>query len=420
MTEKLLQHIWQFKYFNTNQLVTVQNQAIEIIFCGELNTNEGPDFLNARIKIDGQLWAGHVELHLSTSAWDKHKHNQNPHYKNVILHVVFEHDKEINNLPTLSLQGLIARQVIERYGMLMQNQQNIPCQALFNTVKSITLVSWQEKLMIERLEQKTEKILSLLQQHNNHWDQVFWVALARAFGTPINADAFELMANNTPVEALYKSKNNLVQLEAILMGQAGLLQPQAITDAYFNTLSKEYNYIKTKYNWKNMQPVVSFLRMRPATFPTIRLSQLAMLIYQSTHLISKIKDANHISEIKKWLHTSTNDYWLYHYQFAQPTEHKIKKTGNSFTDVVCINTIVPLVYAMGLHTNNADLKQKALAWWQSITAEKNSITKQWEELNWKALHAGQSQAQIHLYKNYCTHKRCLQCAIGNSLLKQKN
>ena len=416
MTERLLQFIWQFQYFNQGELQSTSGETIQIIFPGKYNTDQGPDFTNAKIKIGKTTWAGNVELHLLSSGWKKHNHHRDRNYDNVILHVVWEDDYPDYNIPVLSLKSRVAKILLQRYEELMNAQGFIPCEKTIASVKPIVLVSWKERLLAERLIRKSAIVETFLDQNDRHWEETFWWLLARNFGIKINADAFEAMARSIPVNILAKHKNQRHQLEALLMGQSNLLNGKFKED-YPIMLQKEYEFYKSKYNLKQHTYTPFFLRMRPGNFPTIRLGQLAMLIHHSEHLFSKIKETASVKDVKKWLEVTANDYWHYHYRFDEPSLFKKKTLGAAMIDNILINTVCTELFAYGHFNKEQKYKDRALQWLEEISAEINSITKGFQQVGLQSKNAHDSQALIELKNEYCSKKRCLDCAIGNALLK---
>jgi hypothetical protein len=417
MNERLLQYIWQFQYFNKSSLTTIDGEAVEIIYQGSYNTNQGPDFLDGKIKINNTLWAGNIELHIKTSDWNNHKHNTDKNYGNVILHVVWENDVHLaNKLPTIVLQDRIAKILLDKYQQLQQANSFIPCESSINQVPQITWLNWKERLLIERLEQKSQLVFDYLAQNNNHWEETFWWMIAKNFGIKVNAESFEKIAQSIPLQVIAKHKNQIHQIEALLFGQAGLLN-ETFEEDYPILLQREYQFYQSKYNLK--QPPISlfFLRMRPANFPTIRLAQLAILLVESVHLFSKIKEAKDLKTVKTWLNATANDYWHYHYRFDEKTVFKEKKLGSMMVDNIIINTVVPILFAYGHFNKQQSVKEKALQWLTEISAEKNTIIKSFSSLQIKASNAFDAQSLIQLKNNYCAKKRCLECAIGNKLLR---
>jgi len=416
MTERLLQFIWQFQYFNLGELQSTSGEAIHIIFPGTYNTNQGPDFTDAKIKIGKTTWAGNVELHLFSSDWKKHNHHHDRNYDNVILHVVWEDDFPDYNIPVLNLKSRIAKVLLQRYEELMNAQGFIPCERSIASVKPIILESWKERLLAERLIRKSAIVETFLDQNDHHWEETFWWLLARNFGIKINAEAFEAMARSIPVTILAKHKNQIHQLEALLMGQSNLLNDKFKED-YPIMLQREYEFYKGKYKLKQNTYTPFFLRMRPGNFPTIRLAQLAMLIHHSEHLFSKIKETESVKDVMKWLAVTANDYWHYHYHFDEPSSYKKKTVGSAMIDNILINTVCTVLFAYGHFNKEQKYKNRALQWLEEVTAEANSITKGFQQAGLQNKNARDSQALIELKNEFCRKKRCLDCAVGNALLK---
>ncbi len=418
MTERLLQFIWQFQYFNRNELQTTTGDLVQLIFPGNFNSNQGPDFSDAKIRIGKTIWVGSVELHLKTSDWKRHNHEDDKNYQNVILHVVWENDSPSvqNSIPVIELQDRVSKILLNRYEELMNSQGFIPCEKNTATVRSITWKAWKERLVVERLLRKSKIAESLLSKNNYHWEETFWWLLARNFGIKVNADAFEQVATSIPLRLLAKHKNQIHQIEAILLGQAGLLSARFKED-YPKLLQREYNFLQRKYQLKKIHEPVHFLRMRPGNFPTVRLAQLAILITESSHLFSKIKEATSAAEIKKWFDITANDYWHYHYKFDELSSYKKKKLGDAMLCNIIINTICPVLFAWGNYHKDQGYKNKALRWLEEISPEKNSITKGFQQIGVENKNACDSQALIELKNEYCNKKRCLDCAVGNAVLK---
>ena len=421
MTERLLQFIWQFQYFNKNELAAVSGEDVQIIFAGQYNTNQGPDFTDAKIKIDTAVWAGTVELHTRTSDWQKHEHQHDTNYNNVILHVVWENDMTANNIPVIELKSRVSKILLQRYEELMNSSAFIACEKSIHSVRDLIWSSWKERLLAERLLRKSKLAETYLQQNNFHWEETFWWLLARNFGIRVNADAFEAIARSIPLSLLSKHKNQVHQLEALLFGQAGLLEKNPNSyreeDDYLLLLRKEFEFLQGKYKTRPIPIPIYFLRMRPRNFPTIRLAQLAMLIYTSAHLFSKIKDAGSVKDIKKSFDVTANDYWHYHYRFNEIAAFKQKKLGGTMIDNIIINTVVPVLFVYGRYHQEQKYKDKALKWLEEIAAENNSITKGFHNIGVENKNGYDSQALIELKTQYCDKKMCLDCGVGNHLLK---
>ena len=421
MTERLLHFIWQFQYFNVSELCLENGEALQIIKSGLYNTNQGPDFTNASIKIGTLIFAGSVELHINSSDWYKHQHAKDGNYNNVILHVVWQNDKPVQDsngmlLPTLVLQNRVAKVLLTRYESLMNEKTSMPCKNFLPALSDLGWLSWKERLVAERLELKSKRVLQLLEKSNNHWEEVFWWLLARNFGIKVNADFFENIATTISVNILAKHKNQIHQIEALLLGQANLLAKD-FTEDYPKLLQREYHFLLKKYQLQQLPNAPLFLRMRPAAFPTIRLAQLAMLITKSTHLFSKIKEIENIKEVQELLNVTANDYWHYHYQFDEATNHQPKNLGTQMINNIIINTIIPVLFAYGLHNKEEVYKTKAIQWLQQLQPEQNTITKAWKTSGIGNTSAFDSQSLIQLTNFYCKEKNCLACAVGNKVLK---
>ncbi len=422
MREEILQYIWKFQCYNHSDLQCTNGERLSIILPGVHNANQGPDFIEAKIRINDTVWAGNVELHINSSQWNLHKHSADINYNNIILHVVWNHDVEIkdangNDLPTLELKNRVSKLLLEKYEQLMQSANFIPCEKMEINVSGLALTAWKQRLAAERLLLKSENIFKILQQTNYHWEETFWWMIAANFGLKVKCEMFRKIAQSLPQHLLAKHKNSIIQIEALLFGQSGLLEKDFV-EKYPAMLKKEYEFYRKKYKLQPADGELFFLRMRPANFPTIRLAQLAMLIHHSEHLFSKIKETGSVNELKTMFTAEANDYWHYHYIFDEESDFKIKRLGKQMIENILINTIVPIVFCYGLHHDDEFYKEKAIKWLEEISPEKNSITKGFEQLGYSNKNAFDSQAFIQLKNHYCNDKLCLECAIGNSLLKK--
>lgn len=422
MREELLHFVWSTGNFNSLNLTTTTGDKIDIIYKGLHNTNAGPDFLNAKVKIGDTTWAGQVEMHVNASAWEQHAHHRDKAYDNVILHVVYEADKEVKRadgtiMPTLALKGLINEKVIDQYEDLISNSHWIPCEKLLPQVDEFIINSWLDRLTAERLEQKTDPIATLLKETKNDWQEAFYRMLARYFGLKVNAEPFEALAHSLPQIIIAKHKTSLLQIEALLYGQAGLLE-SPFKDDYPNQLKKEYEFLRHKHN---LTPISAsqwkFLRLRPANFPTVRLAQLADLLYHSTSLFSKVIEATTYKELRNLFNAGVSEYWVTHYRFDTESKKKDKHLGTAAIDLLLINTVIPFIFTYGKMKDLPDLQDRALAYLEEIKPETNNIVTHWEDLGIRAKSAYQTQALLQLKNNYCTPKQCLTCGIGNSILK---
>jgi len=422
MTEDFLHYIWKYGLLNSKKFSSEDGQNIEILFPGYHNTDAGPDFLNARIRINETLWAGNVEIHFKASEWYKHKHNEDLKYDNIILHVVCENDcivKRINNelITTLCIKNCFDEKLFKNYNDLLAGDMWIACEKNLKSVDNFLKNVWKEKLAVERLQNKSSHIQHVLENYKNDWSQTFYEFLFRNYGFKINAVAFEMLAKSLPLNYLAKHKNALFQIEALLFGQAGFLNNSLIDD-YPLALLKEYKCLKQKFS---LQPINyalwNLLRVRPQNFPQLRIAQLASLVYNSTALFSKVIEAESVESMFDMFSFSASDYWQTHYLFDKSVPPKNTKLGKSSIENILINTVIPFVFAYGLSKNDMALKERALTFLESTTAEKNHILSQWNALGIESKSALDSQALIELKNNYCDSKNCLNCMIGDYILR---
>ena len=421
MTERLLQFIWKMQYFNITSLLTVEGEALHILNRGTWNSHQGPDFKDARIRLNQTVWAGNIELHLKSSDWNLHKHSEDKNYDNIILHVVWEHDVFIRNtsgntIPTIELQDRVSKLLFQKYEELMKSQLIIPCTKSLLQVNSLTWQSWKERLLVERLSQKARLIEANLQMCNNHWEEVFWWTIPKNSGMHQHSARFAEIAKSTSLNILIKHKKQIHQLEAFLMGQAGLLDND-FNDKYAQMLKKEYQFLKEKYGLHEIHSPIHYLRMRPGNFPNIRLAQLSMLIHQSSHLFSKLREIESLQEMKNLFSVTANDYWHYRYTFDEPSAYKPKALGKQMIQSLIINTVAPVLFAYGNLNKSEPDKMKALYWLEELSPETNSIIDEWKRIDIPCKNAFDSQALLELYHSYCEKKRCLDCAIGNAILR---
>ncbi len=421
--ESLLHYVWKFRLFDHNSLKSTNSETIEIEHPGYHNRHAGPDFSEARIRIAETLWVGQVEIHLSSSDWVRHGHNQDGAYDNVILHVVFNHDYELYRndgslIPTLELKSRISQDIIRRSLMLLNSPERIPCATHFKDVPELTVQMWLERLVVERLEMKTEAISRELAQNKNHWESAFYVFLAKNFGTAVNAEPFEHLARTLPLGVLAKHKDSLFQTEALLMGQAGFLEEE-FEDEYPQKLKSEYYFLSRKFGLNPMNVSSwKFGKMRPAAFPTIRIALFAQLIHNSSHLFSKLLETEDLPDFKKHFDLKVSGYWLEHYRFGDDSQKRQQKSlGDSTFHNIVINTLVPFLFIYGHIMQSDEFCDRALLWLEKTGAEENGVVKMWQELGVKVENAHQSQALLHLKKHYCDQKHCLDCSIGNKILR---
>ena len=421
MNERLLQFIWQFQYYQKQDCHTTSGEALYIERPGMLNLHQGPDFSEAMIRIGTTIWAGNIELHLRSSDWFKHQHSSDVNYGNIILHVVWEddqpvHDRLGNRVPTFELRSRIRGILLDRYREMMETLQEIPCHSFLPALQELGWMSWKERLAAERLERKSAHVLDLLKQSNHHWEEVCWWMLAANFGIRVNHVLFEMVAKSIPINTIAKHKNQLHQLEALLLGQANLLSGK-YEEAYPIMLQKEYRFLKKKYGLQPVPKQPAFLRMRPAAFPTVRLAQLAMLLNNSSNLFSMLKESVQAEKAMELFMVTANDYWNEHYRFDEISTRQPKHLGRQMAENILINSVIPLLFAYGLYSKEEVYKERCIQWLYHLPAEQNRITVSWQKKGITHRSALDLQALIELTNQYCVNKRCLDCAVGNKILK---
>jgi len=422
MPEEFLQYIWENSLFETENLQTTGGLPVKIINVGKRNSDSGPDFFNARIKIDDTIWVGNVEIHRLSSDWERHNHSTDKAYNNVILHVAEIIDKPVfrsngEEIPALVLRYPAALKT--NYQKLIDAKTWIACQNQFHKIDPIILQLGFNRLMIERLEDKTTEILTRLQANNNDWNATFYQMLARMFGFKVNAVPFELLAKSLPVEILAKHKINLFQLEALLFGNSGLLNEQLLGDDYYINLRNEYSFLYKKYQLKGIESHLwKFMRLRPGNFPTVRISQFAMLIHRSHGLFSKIIEIESINELKQLFKVQASEYWNQHYNFNKKSkQNSVKELGESSINSVILNVVIPFLFVYGDKQNKENLKNRSLEFLEKLPAEVNSIVEKWQKLGVESHSAFETQALLQLKNKYCELKKCLNCQIGVKLVR---
>ena len=423
MNEEFLYYVWKYKIFTDINLQTSDTKEVSILKAGIHNKNSGPDFLNAQVKIDHQLWAGNVEMHVKSSDWYLHKHEEDANYDAVILHVVWEHDVAVfmkNNkpLPTLELKNFVSKELLENYNSLVYHQQKfIPCENQLTTIDEFLLNNWLERLYFERLEQKSTFIKELLLDTNADFEAVLFQLLAKNFGLKVNGEAFLQLATSMDFSVVRKERFDLEQLTALFFGQAGFLE-EDLEEHYHQQLKEKYRYLKHKHKLNSISKnAFQFFRMRPQNFPTIRIAQLASLLYTHQNIFSKLMNINKKEDFYDLFSFEVDTFWKTHYTFESDSKKSPKKLTKSFVDLIIINTIIPLKFVY-LQSRGAVDENEIMQLIKQVSSEKNSIISNFAALEIKAKNALESQALIQLKNNYCTKKRCLQCAIGNSLLRK--
>ncbi len=423
LKEDFLHHVWLFKQFKIRGLMTTEGRPLEIQASGFHNKDAGPDFTNAKVKIGNTVWFGNVEIHVRSSDWMRHQHQNNPAYNNVILHVVFDADVPIYRengkaIPCLELRRLIPSYVLHQYNRLVSTSEKIPCQAQLEEVKEVVRKTWLERLLIERLENKMLRLERLFLQNNKDWEETFYQLLTRNFGMRVNAVPFELLAKSLPLKLLRKYRAQPFQLDALIFGQAGLLEGN-FTDEYPQNLQAEYTFLATKYQLQALKGEIwKYSRLRPPNFPTIRLSQFSDLMGKSEHLFREIVECESLHQLKKILHAQASIYWQEHVAFDKPTKKGPSLLGVSTKYSFIINAVIPLLFLYGLRKGNSIYQDRALKWLEEIPPEQNTIIRHWKGLGFEAKSAAQTQALLQLKNEYCDKKRCVHCAIGSSILRK--
>ncbi|MXV15380.1 DUF2851 family protein [Hufsiella ginkgonis] len=422
-TEELLQFTWQFGLFRLGGLTTSAGEAIELISPGTINQDAGPDFDNARVRIGGTLWAGNIELHLRSSDWERHDHTSDKRYGNVILHVVYEHDRKVfredgTEIPVLELKERITERVISGYRQLMENMNWIPCQKHISSVAEPYISGWLSRMLVERLEQRAMLIDTLLQEYKGSWEDAFYVMLARNFGFKTNAVPFELLARSLPLKLLSRHQGNAIQIESLVFGQAGFLG-EKFTEAYPAALVSEYAYLRRKYRLRPIDVYVwKFSRLRPQNFPTLRLAQFAALVQESQHLFSGLVKALNSNTIeKRFLNLEVNPYWATHYHFKNEAAPFSPLMGRESAHVLLINTVAPFLFTYGKLVGGKEFINKAISMLEDLPPETNQVIRRFTKEGVICTSAGTSQALLYLQKMYCERKKCLNCGIGVKLLK---
>jgi hypothetical protein len=424
MKESFLHYIWELQYFTKKNLRTNQKEKVEILNPGTLNTDAGPDFLNAKIRIGQIEWIGNVEVHKQSSDWFLHHHQHDQAYSNVILHVVYKHDKEIffpdgTTVPTIELQHRIAEDLILKYSKLVNSPETIPCSSRLQDMSSLIKLSAKENALLKRLQRKSLEVKELLNRNKNDWEETSYQLLARNFGFKVNADPFFRLSKALPYRILSKHRHNLFQLEALLFGQSGLLDKK-YEDEYPRSLIKEYEFLSHKYSLyddKLKEFEWKFLRTRPANFPSIRIAEFAALINKNSSLFSSVIQLKNAKDLYSWFSAQTSAYWSNHYIFDKEVEAGPGILGKASIENLAMNTIVPLLVRYSGEKDEKIYLEKAISILESLPAENNKITQLLSGHGMEITNGFDSQAAIELYNNYCRKKNCLNCAIGNYIIK---
>ena len=421
--EALLHYVWRTKRWDIQDLLLTDGRPLDILSFGIPNHDAGPDFLEGHIRIDGIQWHGQIEMHVQASDWNLHGHQHDPRYDNVILHVVYDHNADIYRsdgtiIPTLVIDHRrISSQVINQYTHLIQSERWIPCADLVRQVDGDFIGIYLDRLVAHRLAEKASLYALWLREYQGDWETVLYIAISRALGLKVNADAMEALAQAVPLSVIQKNSHDPDMVIAILYGQAGLLQSGK--DPISETWQKSYDFAKHKYNLQSIPQLLwKYSRMRPSAFPTIRIAQWAAIYLQESHLMQFLRDASTAEDIKQRLEVTAHSYWDTRFVFGPPVhDKKPKKLGKATVDLLLINAIAPMLYLYGDQTGDITYVDKAIDLLYNTQAEKNQITNGFSSLGINARHAADSQALVHLKHQYCDPKQCLQCSIGDRLLR---
>jgi len=420
MTEAFLAYLWQYKLLQS-PLFTTDGEEIQILKLGTLNTDSGPDFFNAQIKIGDTLWAGNVEIHIRASDWNRHGHQNDDAYNNTILHLVFEEDQKIKtsdgNQPVcLELKGKFDTKYLSQYEYLLHNKNWIPCSQQLENVDDFLWKNWLERIAVERLEKKSAFVHELLESTQNDWEKAFFISMAGYFGQKVNKLPFQILARSIDPKIIAKHKDQSFQLEALLFGQAGLLE-DVKGEAYQEKLRKEYDFLKSKYKLVQMPAHLwKYMRLRPASFSDIRISQLADLLSKNDFIFSRILDAKNLKSLEKLFEARASEYWDTHYRFGLDSSKRSKKMGKSTQTGIIINAVIPFLFVYGRIHSKHELEDRSFKFLTQLKAENNFISRGFSEAGKKPLNSLESQAMIQLKQNYCNFKKCLHCQIGLSII----
>lgn len=423
MSEEFLHYIFQHKLWSDSKIELVNGEKFEILEIGHHNYNSGPDFINSKIKIQNTIWIGNIEIHVKSSDWILHKHHNDKAYNNTILHIVFTNDKQIyytngNPIPTWEIK--FDQALFNNYSKLKNNYKEINCEDYIVLVEREKIQLYIEKLATERLEEKSNQIKTILIKTKNNWEETLYFILAKNFGFSINSIPFEILAERTALDIVRKYQTEQSALEALFFGQAGLLEEE-IKDNYYIKLQKEYKFLKIKHDLQSIPPAIwKKSRMRPSNFPHIKIAQFSKIMSRFDDFFNQIIKFQNNKSINYFLNISVSEYWENHYDFNKSSNKLLSKLGQMTINSIIINTIAPFLYLYNQYyvlENNSNIYQEILS---DLKGENNIETRKWEKLSIKGENAYETQALLHLIKNYCRKKECIKCKIGYEILNKIN
>lgn len=418
MKENFMYYLWENRLLS-NSLTTTDGREVVILKTGSRNTNSGPDFVDARIKIGETLWAGNVEMHVLASDWFRHGHQDDKAYENVVLHVVYEYDTDKLSIPTLEIVDKFSLDIYRHYESFVQSQRWIPCEKLIDRVHDFTWMSWSERLSMERLESQCNAVMLKLEATHYDWEEVFYQFLMRYFGLKTNNEAFERLAIMLPLRQILKHADNLLQTEAFLFGAAGFLENDS-DEPYQTLLRREFGMLRQKFNIIPMSSSQwKFMRMRPVNFPTLRIAQIAALFHQNGVFFHTIRDSPEISDIRDMFDVKVSEYWNTHYVFDKKSRFYEKRIGDIVINTLIINAIVPLLFCYGKYYGLDNFTNKSLSLLEETATENNVLIRKFGAIGIRAVNSLQSQGLMRLYEHYCRCRRCLECRIFFVLTSKK-
>jgi len=425
MKEDFLHFVWKEQLFDAAVLKTEDGQLVQIIDKGQYNHNAGPDFFNCQIQFDNIIWAGNIEIHIKSSDWYKHNHQDDHSYDNVILHVVLVHDMNVHRkdrsiIPTITLQNRFYQESLSRYQRFFQSNSMVyPCRPYLEKMEETIIRKMLSSCLTDRLENKNKIILEQLTQTKNNWDESFYHLLAKSFGFKVNAVPLQLLAESIPLTTIERESNELFKIESLLFGVGGLLQT-TIEDPYVIKLKKEFEHQQNKYKLQSLHPAIwKFGKLRPPNFPTIRIAQFAMLLYRQKRIFKRCLNASTLESLQLIFSIEASEFWTTHFHFEKSSNANSKLLGIESINNIIINVVIPFCYAYGKHIGSKTLLDKSIEWLNQIKPEKNKYTEIWEQSNYKFSNAGETQGLIELNNRYCVKNKCIHCKIGSSVMKMQ-